>query len=190
MDIFLGLVGDLSVRARLLDVGGGTGIDGEFLRLYACFAEVVIVNLYQSALNASTSMPISWVTADACALPFPSRSFDWVFSNAVIEHVGNFARQRRFADEIRRVARMGYFVATPDKYFPIEPHTLLPFYQFLPPSQQRALLPFSPGYMREPCQINLLSSRDLCLLFPEADVRRIGFRVFPNNLIAMYKAPQ
>ena len=130
---------------------------------------------------------MQWVIADGCALPFKSASFDWVFSNAVIEHVGDWEKQKRFANEIRRVASKGYFVTTPNKFFPIEPHTLLPFYQFLSPTQQRYFVRLSPGYMTERDQINLLSSRELGLLFPEARVSKIGFRVFPNSLVAVHR---
>ena len=105
----------------------------------------------------------------------------------MIEHVGGWAGQKQFANEIRRVAAKGYFVATPNKYFPIEPHTLLPFYQFLNPKLQRRIVHFSPGYMREPLEINLLSGRDLGRLFPEARVLRIGLPAFPNNLAAVYR---
>ena len=78
-------------------------------------------------------------------------------------------------------------MATPNKHFPIEPHTLLPFYQFLTPKLQRHVVRLSPGYMREPLEINLLSLPDLCSLFPEAHVLKIGLRVFPNSLVAMYR---
>lgn len=187
IDLFLRLVGTPSFRYRLLDVGGGTGIDGEFLRMYASFAEVVVVNLNISTLETPNGAHIRSISADGCALPFGSQSFDWIFSNAVIEHVGNSTRQRCFADEIRRVAARGYFVATPNKYFPIEPHTLLPFYQFLPSGQQRRLARLSPGYITESVEINLLSSGDLYALFPEACVRKIGLRIFPNSLVAMHR---
>ncbi|PYU78783.1 MAG: hypothetical protein DMG50_26195 [Acidobacteria bacterium] len=171
VDLFLRLVGDASARDTLLDVGGGAGIDGEFLGLY----------------QIPTSICVKTVQADGRNLPFKSKSFDWVFSNAVIEHVGGWARQREFANEIRRVATKGYFVATPNKHFPIEPHTLLPFYQFLTPNVQRHIVRLSPGYMREPLEINLLSLPDLCCLFPEARILKMGLRVFPNNLAAMYR---
>ncbi|WP_255695553.1 methyltransferase domain-containing protein [Rhodohalobacter sp. 614A] len=44
---------------------------------------------------------------------FEDKSFDVVFSNSVIEHVGSFENQRRFADEVRRVGK-AYWVQTPD----------------------------------------------------------------------------
>ena len=188
IDLFLDFAGAPPFKARLLDVGGGPGADGEFLRLYSNFSEVVLVNLDTHALEAPNGTSLQWVVADGCKLPFASRSFDWVFSNAVIEHVGDWQKQKQFADEIRRVAAKGYFVTTPNKYFPIEPHTLLPFYQFLPPAHQRRFVLLSPGYMREPLQINMVSARDLHLLFQEALVCKIGLRALPNSLVAMYRA--
>ena len=76
-------------------------------------------------------------------LPIADQAFDVVYCNSVIEHVTasrfldqtTFVRlaqrnQRRFADEIRRVGRR-YFVQTPNRHFPIEAHSLLPFTGYL-----------------------------------------------------------
>jgi ubiquinone/menaquinone biosynthesis C-methylase UbiE len=167
----------------LLDVGGGTGILGEFGRIYRYFTVVQVVNLDPQAIEEKGLEHVKCEVADGCSLPFPDHSFDWVFSNAVIEHVGGAYRQQRFAEEIRRVARKGYFVATPDRYFPIDPHTLLPFYQFLSPKWQRRVCVFSPGYLRHYAPIDLLSVGALHALFPEATVRKIGLQIFPNNLV-------
>ena len=54
--------------------------------------------------------------------PFKDNEFDWVFSNAVIEHVGDDGAQVHFVNEMIRVARNVYFT-TPYKYFPVESHT-------------------------------------------------------------------
>ena len=56
--------------------------------------------------------------------PFNDKQFDWVFSNAVIEHVGDENAQVAFVDEMLRVARSVYFT-TPYKFFPVESHTNL-----------------------------------------------------------------
>jgi len=58
--------------------------------------------------------------------PFPNKNFDWVFSNAVIEHVGNDDEQLLFLNEMMRVANNVFFT-TPNKYFPAESHTNLFF---------------------------------------------------------------
>jgi SAM-dependent methyltransferase len=74
---------------------------------------------------------IPYVQGDGCALPFADGSFDIVFSNAVIEHVGDRARQEAFVSEALRVGRR-VFVTTPNRWFPIEVHTRLPLVHWLP----------------------------------------------------------
>lgn len=54
--------------------------------------------------------------------PFSDKEFDWVFSNAVIEHVGDDDAQLLFLNEMMRVANNVFFT-TPNKYFPVESHT-------------------------------------------------------------------
>lgn len=171
----------------LLDVGGGVGIIGEFQPLYKFFRSVQVVNLDSPVINEEEFKHVMVSNADGCALPYPDQSFDWIFSNAVIEHVGGAARQKLFAAEIQRVARKGYFVATPNRHFPVDPHTLLPFYQFLSPRLQSKVCRFAPGYVRVYEPIDLLSAHDMRNLFPGATVRKMGMRLVPNNLVAFRK---
>ncbi len=185
VNLFLQLMGKEAV-GTFLDVGGGLGISGEFVSVYKVFRHVVVVNLEPPRQNG-TGHSMVHVMADGCRLPFASRSFDWVFSNAVIEHVGGWERQRAFANEIRRVAARGFFVTTPNKYFPIEPHTLCPLYQFLPISVQKRVVRFTPGYLREYAEINLLSAKQLQELFPGAEIKCVGCPLWGNSLVAMHK---
>ena len=186
-ELFLRVVGNGTVPGRLLDVGGGLGIDGEFLQLYGRFREVVVVNLDAECMEMPPGVSVKRMVADGRDLPFETNSFDWVFSNAVIEHVGLWKHQVLFANEVRRVASRGYFVATPNKFFPVEPHTLFPFYQFLPVPLQRKVASYSPGYLRKYEPIRLLSAREMQELFPEATVKAMGFPVLGNNLAAYYR---
>src|SRR5260370_14910437 len=101
VDLFLRLIYDSS-KSTLLDVGGGTGIDSEFVPLYRAFQNVTVVNLAQRS-DLDSPPNVRYQVGDGCCLPYGSKSFDWLFSNAVIEHVGSAERQKRFADEIRRV---------------------------------------------------------------------------------------
>lgn len=64
----------------------------------------------------------TFVRYDGGAFPFSSKEFGWVFSNAVIEHVGDHAEQVLFLNEMLRVGRKVFFT-TPNKYFPVEMHT-------------------------------------------------------------------
>jgi ubiquinone/menaquinone biosynthesis C-methylase UbiE len=188
LKLFEALLDGAAAACTLLDVGGGLGIAGEFARLYSWFGDVTVVNIRPPGIEMPLARcTVRGIVADGCGLPFSARAFDWVFSNAVIEHVGDWERQKSFAKEIRRVARKGYFVATPNRRFPIEPHTYLPFYQFLTPGWQRRVVRFSPGYLREYEEIHLLSARDLKSLFPEARVIESGFPLLGNSLVAHYK---
>jgi SAM-dependent methyltransferase len=182
LDLFLSLAID---RGSLLDLGGGTGINREFLPLYRAFETVHTVNLHVPPNNVP---PSTFVVADACLLPYNDNSFDWVFSNAVLEHIPP-NKQRQFAKEVQRVARKGYLVATPDRTFPIDPHTLLPGIQFLPRAVRVSYARISLRRLTEPYEnINLLSAHQLRDLFPEARILRMGFPVWPNNLVAVYTA--
>jgi ubiquinone/menaquinone biosynthesis C-methylase UbiE len=182
--LFLSLIRASGTGGRLLDIGGSTGVDGEFLNLYKHFDEVTVLNLAPQRVIAPAGFVLKTVVADGRKLPFNTHSFDWVFSNAVIEHVGASPHQKRFASEIRRVAARGYFVTTPNKFFPIEPHTMLPLYQFLPLSLQKKVAPHSPGYLREYEEIHLVSRGQMQALFPDATVLPIGFPVLGNSLVA------
>jgi hypothetical protein len=63
-----------------------------------------------------------FVVADGRKLPFADGSFDLVYANAVIEHVGDREDQQRFVAELARVGRR-WIITTPNRYFPIEAHT-------------------------------------------------------------------
>ena len=103
------------------------------------------------------------------------------YSNSLVEHLDP-ADRPRFADEIRRVAGR-YWVQTPNRYFPIEPHVLLPGYQFLPEGAQRRI--WRIGMPRGPYeQIELLSAAELRELFPDAVILRERFAGLTKSLIA------
>lgn len=157
---------------------------GEFRNLYQYFRSSVVVNLHPIDCGGLPGCQL--VLGDGRRLPFATRSVEWIFSNAVIEHVGSWESQLAFASEIRRVARCGYFVATPNKWFPLEPHTLCPFFQFLPQQWQKRVVPLTPGYLTAWEEIRLLSAFELRILFPEAEIRQIGFPAVGSSLVAMH----
>lgn len=129
------------------------------------------------------------VRADGCDLPFPDHSFDVAFSNSVIEHLGRFDAQVRFARELQRVGRR-YFVQTPNRWFPIEPHYLFPGFQFLPVAIQRWLhTHFDIGTFKKTDPfgtIRLLTKRELRQLFPEARIVPEQVGPFVKSWYAVY----
>lgn len=124
----------------------------------------------------------SYRQADALDLPFADGEFDIAFSNSVIEHLLPTDWQR-FSSEIQRVAAR-FFVQTPNKWFPVEPHVLLPGYQFLPRTLQRKV--WSLAVRNEPYdEITLLTSNDLSSLFPKAEILRERVGPSTKSLIAV-----
>lgn len=73
------------------------------------------------------------VKGNALNLPYQHGDFDLIFSNSVIEHVGSKENQVIFANEVKRLCDK-YIIQTPSFWFPLEPHSLLPFFQFIPHS--------------------------------------------------------
>ena len=177
----------LTVQTRILDVGG-TALNWS---LIAARPNVTLLNLPTDGE--------AQVVGDGRFLPFRDGSFDIVFSNSVIEHISTAEDQQRFADEVRRTGR-AYWVQTPDRRFPIEPHLVTPFLHWLPKRARVAIarrFTFwslierpSPDrwefYIRH-CseEVRLLDARQLQAMFPEARIIRERFLGLSKSLIAV-----
>lgn len=127
---------------------------------------------------------------DGCALPFPDKSFDLAFSNAVIEHILGEGRQEKFAQEIMRVGR-SWFVTTPNYWYPFESHYHLPFIQFLPrPLERQYNRMFGSHIPKGQVQdLGLLSARHLRRLFPTSTIRKVRVTFWPETLVAYHIDP-
>jgi SAM-dependent methyltransferase len=127
-----------------------------------------------------------YVAGDGRALTFAGASFELAFSNSVIEHVGSFEDQQRFAREMLRVGRRVY-CQTPNRWFPVEFHFLGLFVHWLPRNwftyfvhRRMTLRGILGKPTREQSQelrgsIRLLSRRELVELFPGCKIRTERF---------------
>jgi len=86
---------------------------------------------------------INILYGDGRKMQIRNNSYDIVFSNATMEHVGSFENQIKFLSELYRVSKKGVFVTTPNRFFPIEFHTLLPLIHILPKKIHRKILNIS-----------------------------------------------
>lgn len=169
----------LSVNSdsSILDVGG----TGQTWADTGLEKNVTLLNLHQPKQN-DLEKGFTCVQGNALNMHvFGEKHFDVVFSNSVIEHVGGKENQNKFVEEVRRVGR-SYWVQTPNKYFPVEPHFLLPFFQFLPDPAKRkvgVLWPYShykrwdfsnDRILQDLEDLRLLSKKELMTLFKEGSL--------------------
>ena len=128
---------------------------------------------------------------DGCTLPFPDKSFDIVFSNAVIEHIVGRERQQRFAQEAMRVGK-SWFVTTPNYWFPLEVHYFLPLLHYLPTGLQRLYSRLSPSALPkgELIDLELLTARDLRQFFPTSEIVKMRVTFWPETLVAYSIDPE
>jgi hypothetical protein len=176
--LFRRLLSSLPRPVSILDVGGT-----EFFWETMGFtdqndAQVVLLNLSRTETKCANFESIVGDARDLSS--FHDEEFDVVFSNSVIEHLGCYEDQARMANEVQRVGRC-YFVQTPNRYFPIEPHFVCPFFQFFPEALQLFLVQhFRLGwYERLPDEqralevigeLRLLTPREVAELFPGATI--------------------
>ena len=161
-----------TAETSVLDVGAdelgfgeadGCGTLNFFEELYPWPEQITALGLQDGDAFRARYPHVRYVQGDACALPFADGEFDVVFSNAVIEHVGDRVRQRLFVAEALRVGRR-VFITTPNRRFPLEVHTRLPFVHWLPDGfSHRAYDAAGKGFAKD---VRLLSKGSLESLFP------------------------
>ena len=190
--LFLSLLARLEGRAEILDIGGTQ----EFWTLMTGGepgnVRVTLLNIEHQPV---TSEKFVSAAGDARSMPqFRDRSFDVVFSNSVIEHVGSYDDQRQMANEVVRVGKR-YFIQTPNRRFPLEPHFLFPFFQYLP-SWIRAQLVhrFDVGWYKripdyaaakaEVDSIRLLTRAKFEALFPGSRIHVEKLAGLPKSFVA------
>lgn len=78
-------------------------------------------NVTASGLEPDAGEWSRYIQADGLDLPFEDGAFDFIYANAVLEHVGGAVEQQQFMAEIDRVGA-SWMVTTPNRWFPIEAH--------------------------------------------------------------------
>jgi len=188
----------ITAETRVLDIGGTP----DYWALLEPRPRLVLLNTPRA--RAELEGASLWVAGDGRRLPFGDGAFDVVFSNSVIEHVGDAASQQQFAREAARVGR-SFWIQTPNRWFPVEQHLLTPLVHWMPRTWQRAIVPhfnlwqwlvrvtedrrrfYVEHYLAD---VRLLSARELRDLFPEAKVIRERFCGVTKALVAVREVPQ
>jgi hypothetical protein len=174
---------NVTEQTRIIDIGG---VSAQWMRMEPR-PNVTLVNI-----TPESNCPLPQVIADGRLLPFADNEFDIAFSNSVIEHVGDTKSQKAFANEVMRVAQH-FWVQTPNRWFPVEPHFITPFIHWLPKALRHRVVRYSiwgiltkpsPEYCRMIVdEIKLLGPKELTSLFPGATLIRERFAGLTKSLI-------
>lgn len=178
--LFKSLMESVPRPASILDVGG----EQNFWEMMGIADDKSINFVVLNVAEERTTLPnFEAITGDARNMgDFTAGQFDIVFSNSVIEHVGDYDQQMKMALEVQRVGKR-YFLQTPNRNFPLEPHFLFPFFQFLPLNVRAYLISHlnitysGDSHTKEQARriagdIRLLALRELRMMFPQAIVEK------------------
>lgn len=180
-----------SAHTRVLDLGvtpdDSLPESNFFEQLYPYCENLTAASIEDAAAIEQRFPGVKFVRIASGILPFPDNHFDLVFCSAVVEHVGDSESQRRLVCEALRVSK-GFFFSTPDRIFPIEFHTLLPFLHWLPQPQHQALLrAMGIEFWAKTDNLNLLTPGSMRKLFPECrelSVHSLRLFGWPSNILA------
>ncbi len=118
---------------------------------------------------------------------------DFVISNATIEHVGDLKNQIKMCKNIINLSKKYFAIITPNRFHPIEFHTRLPFFHWLPKQIHRIIISFL-GYkfLSLEKNLNLLSANDFNLIMEQInhedfEIKYVNLFFFKSNLILLGK---
>ena len=179
---------------KILDIGG----DIQYWKNIgwqhpAC--KIHLLNLYESKVPENETDQFSSSVGNGLSLEYKKGEVDLIFSNSVIEHVGSYENQQIFAGEVRRVSDK-YIVQTPSIWFPLEPHSLIPLFQFLPhPIRALLIMTFNINYFpkaktyKEAIKVShstlMFTHKRFKQLFPEAEIQVERFLGIPKSYTAI-----
>jgi len=179
---------------KILDIGG----DIQYWKNIgwqhpAC--KIHLLNLYESKVPENETDQFSSSVGNGLSLEYKKGEVDLIFSNSVIEHVGSYENQQIFAGEVRRVSNK-YIVQTPSIWFPLEPHSLIPLFQFLPhPIRALLIMTFNINYFpkAKTYKAAIIVSHSTLMfthkrfkqLFPEAEIQVERFLGIPKSYTAI-----
>jgi len=180
---------------RILDIG--SQVDSQSKQVLERFPDrsrITALNVLPEHVDAiRAAYPgIDAVLGDARDLHFPDKSFDVVYSNAVIEHVGSYHDQQRMAAEVRRVGKR-WFLTTPNRWYPFEFHARMPFLSWLPPKWMHKVARL---WAYNHCEnrycsgndysdVQLLTTRQLRKLFPDSLILKPRVTFWPETLVVV-----
>ncbi len=185
---------------NIIDMGGTRRywkiLPEEYLSKYNI--KINIVNFSSEIDGEPDEEFFSYLVGNCCDLAdISDNHYHIAHSNSVIEHVGTWEKMKKFASEMERVAEK-YYVQTPNFWFPIEPHCMIPFFHWLPRLTRVYLLQNMNVGKWSRCKdidkavytidsAQLINKKMFGYLFPSADKSTEKFFLLPKSLLAIKK---
>jgi 2-polyprenyl-3-methyl-5-hydroxy-6-metoxy-1,4-benzoquinol methylase len=176
----------------ILDLGSTSDISSSSNAFLGFFSAPTIISVSDQDITRETrdKFPhVEFIKGDALQLNLESASFDLVFSNAVLEHVGDSVNIMRFISESLRIAKSEVILITPNRWFPFETHTKLFFFHWLPKKYFRNILKMLRlDFFAHEKNLNLLSTKNLIELLDKLNLKKFEFTYiyflgFPSNIV-------
>ncbi|MDZ4833659.1 MAG: methyltransferase domain-containing protein [Candidatus Melainabacteria bacterium] len=137
-----------------------------FEKMYPYPAQITALGTDDASFLEQDFPGLKFVKANGLNMPFADKQFDLATSWATVEHVGSYDNQRKFVKEIMRVSRR-CLITTPNRWYPIEFHTVLPLLHWLPPAQFRNILRLlKMESLASEENLNLLGEKEFMDLLP------------------------
>lgn len=191
-EFFTNKLNELEKPLKILDVGGTQSFWDRMGFEEHPGIEIYLLNLKHQEVRGSSFKSI---VGDATNLSqYEDNYFQLVYSNSVIEHLYTWENQVKMAKEIRRVGK-NHFIQTPNFWFPIEPHFVFPFFQYLPKRLRISLIMnYSLGHFKKFTnkekardvvnEVKLLTIKEMKNLFPDSDIYKEKFFGINKSIIA------
>jgi len=161
-----------------------------FEKLYPYSDKITAIGMEDCLFLEKDFPGLKYIQTDGASLPFPDKSFDLALSFATIEHMGNRQRQKEFIGELSRVGRL-CCITTPNRWFPLELHSITPFIHWLPSGVFRFILRcLCQSFYAKEENLNILSQKDIMGMLPpgkEVHIKHFRLFGFVSNLMFYIK---
>ncbi len=170
----------------LLDIGCGRG---EFTKEISKVFNIpaVGINLNKHQLRDEK---FDFLVADGCMLPFKSQTFTLICAFSIIEHIKKNKKHDFYTGVGNVLDNNGLFlIQLPNRYFPIEQHSFLPFIGYLPQKLHSTFyhsfvsVPSKNDALKELCQSGFSIISVIAYRMPVSMFYKVLSRIIPFGFL-------
>ncbi len=178
---------DFDEFSDVLDIGT-VNLENEhenvFINYYDFKSRLTCLSNQELTLVKKKFPEISTILGDGRNMNIRDDTFDIVHSNATLEHVGDFNNQIKFVKECIRVSKKFVFIQTPNKNYPLEFHTKIPFIHYLPCKIYKKILrALGFDFFADVNNLNLLTKKKVVEIMNILNVR--NFEIIEHRFLGL-----